>query len=384
MKMINKILMTSLFCLSLTACNTGLFDKDNTPAPSALVNFTPTVKVHANWYTRTGSGSAKDFLKLVPGSNGQTIYTTNHNGTVSANNKTNGKSIWETQTQLSITAGVGVGDNIVVVGGREGDVAALSQTTGKIVWRAKTSTEILAAPAINQGITLVKAIDGKITAYASQDGHLLWAYQQLEPNLILRGSSTPQINKHTAVIGFANGNLIKLDLQDGSLLWQKAMAIPEGSFTIQRMIDIDANPLLDGNRIYAATYQGRISALDLSSGQELWTHEISSYTGIAADNKQLYITDAKSHVWAFDTNSGNVDWRQPQLEARSLTAPVVMDNAIVVGDGEGYLHWLSKQDGHVIARTRVNRSGIVATPIVENNILYVLTKDGHLAAYSLG
>jgi outer membrane protein assembly factor BamB len=384
MKVINKILISALLSLSLTSCSLGLFDKDNTPPPSPLVNFTPDAKVKSYWYTRTGFGVGKDYLSLVPAINNNTVYTADNSGYVTATDKMTGNQLWQTQSKIAITGGVGAGDGIVVVAGREGNIIALNQVNGKVLWIAKTSSEILAAPAVNHRAAVVKTIDGKITAYATQDGHLLWSYQQVEPNLILRGASSPQLTNEYAVVGFANGNLIKLTLQNGSLLWQKTMAIPEGSFAIQRMIDIDANPLLHGPRIYAATYQGRISALELSTGQDIWTHDLSSYTGIAADDSRVYVTDAKSHVWAFDSKGGSVNWRQTQLEARNITAPVVMGNYIVVGDTEGYLHWLNKEDGHFIARTRVNRSGIIAAPIVDNNTLYVLTKDGHLAAYGLG
>jgi outer membrane protein assembly factor BamB len=382
MKTINKILIISLLSAGLSACGT-FFDKDNTPPPSPLVNFKPEINTTYAWYTSVGSGSGKEYLKLVPAVSDTAIYTTDSNGRVTATNKINGKTIWVNKTDFSVSGGLGAGDGIAVLGSQNGDVVALNQIDGKIRWQQKTSTEILAAPTIANNIALVKAIDGKITAYSVLDGHVIWTYQQVEPNLILRGASKPEISNNSVVAGFANGNLSKLSLHSGNLDWQKTIAIPEGSFAIQRMVDIDANPLVLGNRIYVATYQGRISALDLSSGQDIWTHDISSFTGIAADAEHVYVTDARSHVWAFDHNNGGVTWRQIELEARNITGPVVMGNYIVVGDAEGYLHWMSKQDGHFVARVKVNGSGIIATPVVENGVLYVLTKDGHLGAYQV-
>lgn len=382
MKTINKIILLSLFTVGLSACG-GFFDKDNTPPPSPLVGFTPEAKTHSLWYSKTGSGSTKDYLKLTPAVTDTTIYTADKNGKVAATDKNTGATVWTTSTDVPVTGGPGAGSGIVVICGLDGDIYALSQVQGHILWKQKTSSEILAAPAIMNNIVLVKAIDGRVTAYSTHDGHLLWTYQQVEPNLILRGSSSPEVSNNTAVVGFANGNLSKLTLSNGNLVWQKTISIPEGSFAIQRMVDIDANPLISGKRIYVAAFQGRIVAIDSASGQDIWTHDISSFTGIAADNEHVYVTDAKSNVWAFNPNSGNVDWRQPQLEARNITAPVVMGNYIVVGDAEGYLHWMSKQDGHFVARVKVDGSGIIAAPVVNNGILYVLTKGGHLAAYQL-
>lgn len=383
MKIINKLVIIGLLSSGLSACS-GFFDKDNTPPPSPLVSFKAETAPHAIWYTSAGSGSGKDYLKLVPAISGNAIYTADRKGRVTAVDITNGKKLWSTNTDYAVTGGPGAGDGIVVIGSRYGDVVALSQIDGQMLWKNQISSEILAAPTIANNIVLVKAVDGKVNAYSTRDGHSLWTYQQVEPNLILRGSSAPQITDHAAVIGFANGNLSKLSLHNGDVDWQQTIAIPEGTFAIQRLVDIDANPYVYGRRIYAATYQGRIMALELSSGQNIWTHDISSYTGITADNAHVYITDAKSHVWAFDPNSGSVNWRQPQLESRNITGPVTQGNYLVVGDAEGYLHWMNKDDGHFAARLKVNSSGIIATPLVENGVLYVLTKDGHLGAYQLG
>jgi outer membrane protein assembly factor BamB len=378
-----KTLMICLSTLALCACN-GFFDKDNTPTPSPLVKLNTEIKVQSLWHTSTGYGVSDDYLRLVPALSNQFIFTANKNGTVAATNKTNGKSLWSVNTHVPISGGPSAQDGLVFVGSREGDVIALSQVDGKTLWQTKVSSEVLAAPSASQGIVVVKSIDGRVSGLSEQDGHSIWQYEQTEPTLILRGASAPQISRKNVIVGFANGNLANLSLREGSLHWQETIAIPEGSFAIQRMIDIDADPLVLDNRIYAATYQGRVSSLDLNTGKSHWTHDISSYTGLIADNERVYVSDAKGHLWAFDNNSGAVDWRQTQLEYRNITGPAVIGNYVVVGDEEGYLHWMSKQDGHFVARVRVDSSGILASPVVDNNILYVVTRDGRLAAYTLG
>lgn len=380
----NRLLIASLVAFGLSACSTGLFDKDNTPTPSPLAHFNPEVHLQNVWNKRVNDGVGEDNLRLVPAATDTMIFTADRTGRVTATDKVSGKTLWEKNAGIDISGATAAGDGIVVVGGRTGEVVALSQLDGHRVWTAATTSEILAAPTVQNGVTLVKAIDGNVAAYSSQTGKNIWNYQQVEPSLILRDSSAPQANFDSTIIGFANGNLIKLTLRGGNLIWQQTIAIPQGSFAIQRMVDIDADPLIYGKRVYAATYQGNIVALDLVSGQSIWTHEISSYTGLTADPNRVYVTDARSDVWGFNADTANVDWRQTALEARNITGPAAIGNYLVVGDAEGYLHWMSKQDGHFVARVKVNKSGIVATPIVSNNTLYVLTKDGHLSAYTLG
>jgi outer membrane protein assembly factor BamB len=366
----------------LCACS-GFFDKDNTPTPTKLTAFSPTTNAQLLWYTSVNSGMGNDYLKLVPAVTNKSIVTVGENGLVTATDKLTGRINWRSSTNTSITSGPAANDGLVVVGGRDGEVVALDEQTGGIRWKTSVNNELLSPPALAKGIVIVKAIDGHLSALSEQDGHKIWSYDQAEPALILRGGSTPQMTSRSVIVGFANGTLAKLSIHSGSLLWQQVIATPQGGFAIERMVDIDADPLVFNDEIYAATYQGKIASLDISSGKSLWNRDISSFTGMTADSSNLYISDATSNLWAFQTKSGNITWKQDQLIARNITAPESMGRYLVVGDSEGYLHWIDKANGQFAARTRVNRSGILAKPVVDNNIIYALTKDGHLAAYKL-
>jgi outer membrane protein assembly factor BamB len=378
-----KILTISTLGALLSACN-GFFDKDNTPNPTPLTQFKAETSTRLKWYSNVNAGVGSDYLKMIPAVGERAIFTADKEGSITATDKINGAILWKQTLQASLSAGTAVDDGMVFIGSREGRVFALRQTDGKQMWSVQVASEVLAPPAASHSTVLVKTIDGQLTALAAKDGQVLWHFQQTEPALILRGGSAPQVTHEDVVTGFANGNLAKLTLNEGSLLWQETVAVPTGSFAIQRMVDIDADPVIYNNRVYVATYQGRITALELSSGKTVWTHDISSFTGLTVDGQRVYVSDATSNLWAFDADTGTVDWRQTQLIARNITGPASFANYIVVADEEGYMHVLNKQDGHFVARTRVNHSSILATPVVNNESIYVLTTDGHLAAYTLG
>lgn len=375
----------SLFtvALLLAACN-GFFEKDNTPSPTPLTRFREEVKPRLLWLARAGYGVGDEYLKVSPALDDKTIYTSSSRGTVTSINKTNGRVNWQVDTYLPITSGPAADDGIVVFGTRKGDVEALHETDGRRLWTVNVHGEVLAKPAIEQGVVIIKTVNGYVLALSAQDGHELWSFQQVEPNLILRGSSSPLIGGRSIIVGFANGTLAKLGFNEGQLLWQQTIAVPEGAFAIQRMIDIDADPIIFQHHIYAATYQGKIASLDWVSGRIRWSQDISSYTGMIADDDTVYISDAKSHLWAFNADSGFIKWRQDSLEARGATGPAMIDDYIIVGDSEGYLHWLDKRDGHFVARIKIKGAGaLYSAPIVENNVLYALTSSGYLAAYTL-
>lgn len=380
----HKIIKTLLFLFfvsSITACN-GFFEKDNTPAPTALVKFTPEIHPRVLWSTQAGQGVGDDYLKMGLGLGCQRIYVTSTKGIVTALDKTTGKRIWQVDSRLAITTAPTVANDVMVVGTNKGEVAALSQINGSQIWKTNFPGEILAKPAISGQIVVVKSTNGNVRALSLLDGSEIWSFQQVEPTLILRGSSAPLIRDNQVIVGFANGNLAKLQLNTGQLAWLQTIAVPYGAFAIQRMVDINADPILYEHDIYAATYQGKIASLNWASGRIQWSHDLSSYTGMTADDHAVYISDAGSHLWSFDTSNGTVNWQQGHLQARGITGPASIRHYLVVGDNEGFVHWLSKQDGHFVARTNVG-SPIYAAPVVENNVIYLLSAKGYVTAYTI-
>lgn len=366
---------------SLSAC-TGFFDTDNTPKPAALTAFKPTAHPVKIWSTQAGSGSGDEYLKMSPAMDESAIYTASSNGTVTSVNKSNGRINWQNNTGLTLTTGPGAGNGVVAVGSQHGVVAALDQKNGHILWRRNIKGEMLASPAVKNERVIIKTIDGTVTALSAKDGKRAWSYHQTEPNLILRGSSAPLVSNNQVLTGFANGKLASATLSSGEINWIRQLATPTGGFAILRMIDIDADPIVRGNKVFAATYQGNIASLDRNSGRQYWSHKLSSYTGMTADDNSVYVSDAKSHVWAFRAGSGRTDWRQKSLYARNVSAPANMGDYVVVGDAEGYLHWLDKSSGDFAAREYLG-GRIFAKPLVSNGTLYALSSKGYLAAYQL-
>ncbi len=367
-------------CLFLSAC-TSLWEKDNTPPPSTLVHFTPKVRPHQVWDARINFGLNYEDLKFNPVVTDQEIIIVNQRGTLTGLSKQNGRILWKTDVHALVSSGVAVNDQLIVVGTKNGTVIALSALDRRPLWKAKTFSEILAAPVLNEKLVIVKSIDGKVSAFSSSDGRLVWRHQEMEPSLILREASIPQLTSNAVIVGFANGKVDKLALKDGHEIWSVPITQPNGAFAIQRMIDIDADPIISNNQVIAATYQGKIVSLNLGSGRVYWDQSISSYAGIIADDDRVYVSDTKSYIWAFDKRNGRVVWKQIQLEARRITGPVLVGRYLVVGDEEGVLHWLDTADGSFAGRAQVSGTAILTKPAVSGQTVYAITKDGYLTAY---
>ena len=251
------------------------------------------------------------------------------------------------------------------------------------MWQQAIGNQVLGLAAISENTIVVKTVADALIALNTSNGEIKWQYNGDAPQLVLRGGSQPIIADNAVVVGFANGKVGKFNLNNGTPLWLQSIATPNGSFPVQRMIDITASPVISSGIIYASTYQGNIAALELSTGQVVWNHKLSSYTGLALQGSKLYVTDSNSHVWSFQQDNGGVAWRQTGLQARIISAPALLNNTVVVGDGQGYVHWLQMSNGEFIAREKLSSDPIHTAPIVIGNTIYVLDIDGHLAAYRI-
>ena len=174
-----------------------------------------------------------------------------------------------------------------------------------------------------------------------------------------------------------------LTTANGFQIWETSIAIPQGRSELERLVDVDANPIIVGDTVYVVSFQGKIAIIDLRSGNLGWTREMSSYSGLGVDFSQVYVTDEDSKVWALSRDNGASVWKQEKLHNRALTAPVPFGNYVAVGDFEGYLHLLSTDDGRIAGRVKVDGKGIAERPLVVDDVLYVYGKGGTLAAYTL-
>ncbi|MBI4005632.1 MAG: outer membrane protein assembly factor BamB, partial [Gammaproteobacteria bacterium] len=356
--------------------------EDNAEPPSPLVEIETRVEITKLWEKDMGKGSDEQYLKLVPVYVQEKIFVADNEGEIKAVNSLNGNIIWDQDTETRITGGPGAGDSLVMIGTSEGEILAISGDTGETLWRSRVSSEVLAAPQVAENIVVARTIDGKIYGLDAAEGKRLWTYDQSVPALTLRGTSAPVIAGKLVISGFDEGRLTAIELHTGKLVWETRIALGSGRSELERMVDIDADPLVIDDVIYVATFQGRIAAVTLDGGRILWTRDISSFAGLCADDRNIYITDDNSHVWALDRFTGNSIWKQEKLQARAVTAPASIGDLVVVGDLEGYLHWLDKATGEFVSRTQVSDTKIIASPIVVNDIVYSYTSDGTLGAYT--
>jgi len=378
MKRIGLIIMLIIGCCGLSACTSA---PDNTLKPAPLTEYAAKISVVPLWSTRVGDGANKHYLRMQPAVTKNVIYTASYSGKICAVCASDGRIIWKTNIKARLTSGVSVNAGRLFVATRQGQVVAVSAVNGQQLWVTQVGGTVLIAPKAYNGIVLAKSIDGSLTALSERNGRLMWRFTQTVPNLILHASSQPQFANGLVVAGFANSAVVAINSWNGKVMWLQKLVQPMGLTDIENMTDIDVNPVIVSGVVYVATYQGYVAALDLKTGHEIWRHKISGYAGIAADYQNVYVTDAKSHVWAFSEDSGASLWRQTALQGRKLTGPAIMSRYLVVADAYGYLHWLDKTNGTLVARNELRGHGAFTAPVVRGNVVYVYTSTGYLTAF---
>ncbi len=361
-------------------------DKSNIDQPTELLPLNSHYAFTVNWLASTGKGVGSQYLFLRPLVLKKNIITTSRNGVINVINLHTGESTKKIDLHVTISAGLGGNEKTWLVATRGAYVIAIDAKTEKEIWRTRVSSEVLATPVIYQGAVLVRTIDGKIISLDLSNGKLRWQYEHVLPNLTLRGNGALVIFRGHIIAGLASGRILALSPRTGAVLWNVALAVPKGSSEIQRLVDVDGHAELYGRILYAASYQGRMAAIDVERGKFLWARNFSTHTGVTVDSEVIYSTDDNGFIWAMNRFSGATLWKQTKLAHRRVTRPVIIGNYLAVGDYQGYIHLLSRIDGHLVARFQIGQydqkgwqlaSGIIVPPVViSKNKLLIISRGG--------
>ncbi|MBT8137490.1 MAG: outer membrane protein assembly factor BamB [Gammaproteobacteria bacterium] len=379
-----RLLVLALLALvALQGCLGGNRKKNPEEQPVELTAVSDGLQINRLWSAKLGGSAEHLALALAPASDGSRVYAASHGGTVSAFDIDTGNRQWSVDTKLALSAGPGYGDGMVVVGSADGDVLAFDTVTGGERWRQSVTGELLATPVVYGNVVILRSVNGVVYALDARDGKLRWNVAQSVPRLSLRGVGQPAAGGDRVIVGFDNGRVVAYRLRDGAELWQAPLATPSGRTELERLTDVDSNVLIVGEEVYVAGFQSRGALLQLTNGQAAWAEEMSSVGGLAADWNAVYSTGGDGSVFAVRRSNGLQVWQQDALLRRGITGPAVFGTSVVVGDFEGYLHWLRASDGAIIGRARAGKSPIAAPPLVAGERLFVQDEAGVLYAYAM-
>ncbi len=374
--MILRRLLMIAAALGLAACSSS---KVTGPQPTPLTGFNETAKFAVRWHTALGDAGS---YMLHPAVGKTMVVGASAQGIVTALDRSTGKLVWQVNAGMTISGGVGGDDNLWIVGGEKGDVLAFD-ASGKLLWKSKVFSEVLSVPQVADGVVVVRSGDSRIAGLNAADGTRLWSYDHTTPTLVVRSFASTTLQRGVVYAGFSAGKIVALNLKSGVLVWENSVSQPRGKTELDRISDITSNVVVDDEQACAVAFQGHVACFDAAQGSPLWNRDISSEKGMSLLRKYLYLTDARGAVLVLDKTSGSTLWKNEQLAIRDTSTPEVIADFVVVGDFEGFVHALNREDGRFLARLKLDDSPVLGVfPALDDGLL-VQTRKGNLYSITL-
>lgn len=347
----------------------------NKPKFAPLAEFTPKAQLASRWQVSLGEAKGYAFQPAVAAG---AVFAAANNGEVLRVEE--GQIVWRTKLEHKLSAGVGSDGRLAVVATEQGEVVALNAYTGEVRWSVPINAQVLAPPAVDGEIVAVRTADNRLIGLSASDGARRWVVQRSLPPLALRNFAGVLVREGVAVMGFPGGKLAAINLANGGELWELTVALARGATELERVADVAGLPVLAGRALCAASYQGRVACFNPANGSTLWSKPFSTSVGLDHDGRQLFATDADDAVHGMEVSSGSSLWKADGFRLRQLTRPALLDRYVAVGDREGYVHLLDRDDGSLAARQRIDSSAIIAAPVQLGRALVVQTQGGSLHA----
>jgi outer membrane protein assembly factor BamB len=324
-----------------------------------------------------GVGSARDYV-FTPAVSGDSVFVAAYDGTIARID--GGREVWRTRADQRLSGGVGADEKLVAVGTAKGEILAFDAGSGAALWKGRVSSEVLSAPEVAEGLVIVRSGDNRVYALEAVDGKRRWVYQRATPALSLRSAAGVVVADKAVLAGFPGGKLVAISSANGAALWEGTVALPRGATELERVADVTSVPMVDGRQVCAAAFQGRVACFDIASGNLLWARDLSSSAGVAIDNLFVYVTDEKGGVHALDRSNGASIWKQDKLLGRGVGRPLAVGEFVAVGDVQGVVHLLRREDGAFAARLHTDGSAISADPQRQGREIVVQTRAGGVYA----
>jgi outer membrane protein assembly factor BamB len=222
----------------------------------------------AMWEHRFGSSDIP--LAITPVFAGGAVYAASPRGDVLRIDARTGHVVWRSELGADISGALGANASLVAAGTAGGEVIALT-TDGKLRWRVRVSSEVTSPPLVHDDLVIVRTADARVFALDASSGERRWLFQRSPPSLAVRAYSAFAAEGPVVFVGMAGGKLAALTVLNGGPKWESTVSVPRGTTEIERITDVIGAPWTTRTEVCAVAYQGRVSCLNGSNGNALWT-----------------------------------------------------------------------------------------------------------------
>ena len=342
---------------------------------SPLPKYEKEVAVKLNWRVNLGRGSRLQLRHQSPAEVGDVVYLCDWRRLI-ALDLTTGKRLWRKKLGAPISGCLAHFGERIYLSDEDGVVYAINAENGDVLWQKQLDADSVTPPTANESIVLIQTVSEKLYALNANDGTQLWSYSAYNPGLTLFGSFHPIIIGNIAISGFADGSVVVFDWSNGNPVSFRQISVPQGQSDIERLVDIDATAVFDDGKLYMSSYGETTLGLDLRGGTEIWRNDIGSFLTMAQDSERLFVVDKDNRIYAIKKSDGEIIWEREDYLYRGLTAPVLFDDYLAMGDRNGQLHVFSSEDGSSIGRRKMGLKDIINFMVATSEGLLLIDKEG--------
>jgi len=350
---------------ALAACSSG----SDKPKPAELSVNVPVLGVRQAWNVKIPAVA----FPLQAQVTGDVVTVAGSDGTVVAIDSRTGQENWRASAGAPIQAGVGSDGSVSAVVTTNNEVVALQD--GKVLWKQKLTAEVYTAPLVAGRRVFVLAADRTLSAYDGQSGRRLWNQTRTPDALVLRKAGVLMAVGDTLVSGMG-GRLVGFNPANGSTRWELPIAAPRGTNDVERLVDLTGSVSRVGDSVCVRAYYANVGCVDATRGTLVWSKPSVGAEGVGGDDRMVYGTETDGKITAWRRGDGVSQWVSERLRYRTLSAPLAVGRSVVIGDGTGLVHMLSRDDGSPLNRLATDGSAIVAAPVLAGNTVVVVTRNG--------
>jgi outer membrane assembly lipoprotein YfgL len=351
--------------VAVAACSSA----PDKPKPAALPIVSDQVAVQKAWTANIGPVTTPLFASV----HGDHVALASTPGQVALINASTGQDVWRLQLGSTIQAGVGGDGQRFAVITQNNEVVAIE--AGKVLWRVRLPAMSYTAPLVAGGRVFVLTADRAVTALDGASGQKLWTQQRTGDPLVLQQSGLLLPFGDTLLAGWG-GRLASLNPNTGAVRWETLVGSSRGTNEVERLVDLVAGASRLGNVVCVRAFQSSVSCVDATRGTALWTRSAQGHEGLDGDENMVFGVESDSKVLAWQRQSGQPAWTQEALRFRGLSAPLLLGRSVVMGDDNGLVHFLSRQDGKALQRLSTDDSPITGKPVAAGQTLVVVTRTG--------
>ncbi len=349
------------------------------------------------WRSDAGTGSSdRGRLTAPPIIAEGKIFALDAEGGVRAFEAATGARLWavdltpeDTDEEDGFGGGIAYDEGSIFAATGFGTVVALDAASGEQRWVYDAGTPFRAAPSAVGGRVFAITFDNQAHALAQADGSVLWTHQGIQETAGILGSPSPAVSGDVVVMPYSSGEVFALRVENGQEVWNDTLTRVLTNTSLANINDIAGRPVIDRDRVFAVSHAGRMVAIDLRTGERVWTRALSSVQTPWVAGDFIFAVSTSAEVIAMSRRDGRIRWvtqlqrfrdEEDRRGAIAWAGPVLVGDRLLLVSSGGEAVALSPYSGERLGTIEIPEGAFIS-PVVANSTVYVLTDDARLLAF---